>query len=146
MAKQHLSEEVRTTFSSRLNEALDKRGYPTKGRASRLGEQYGVTTSAASAWLKGSLPTMDTLIQMCKDFDVSVSWLTGSPGEIPMFDTQNLKRSVAVINQLLEEHNLAKFNLSPEKLALLYALAYRRFQAGQNVEPRELEDHVLLAS
>lgn len=146
MAKQHLSQEVRATFSERLNEVLDRRGFPKKGRASRLGEQYGVTTTAASAWLKGSLPTMDMLIQICKDFDVSVSWLTGSPGDIPMADTRNLSRSVEVINKLLRDHNLFDSKVDDAKLALLYAMAYRRFLSGQNVVAEELEDHVRLVS
>ena len=146
MAKAALSAEVRETFSRRLNEALDKRGFPKKGRASRLGEMYGVTTTAVSAWLHGSVPGMDTVLQMAKDFDVTVSWLTGSPGEIHMLDTGNLRKSVSVVAETLAMHGLWNVSVSPDKLATLFAMVYRRLMAGESLRPEELEDHVSLLS
>lgn len=63
------SEKQRASFSKRLNEALDKAGFPVRGRAPRIREQlpFDITIAGIRKWLEGeSIPTTSRLSAIAK--------------------------------------------------------------------------------
>lgn len=79
-------EELRLEFSKRLNEACDKAGVRSRGRAVDIQKQLkhqkiSVTTTAIGKWLNGeAVPEQDKLLPLASWLSVSPSWLEYGEG------------------------------------------------------------------
>lgn len=80
-------EELRLEFSKRLNEACDKAGVRSRGRAVDIQKQLkhqkiSVTTTAIGKWLNGeAVPEQDKLLPLAAWLSVSPSWLEYGEGD-----------------------------------------------------------------
>ena len=75
-------EEVQA-FSDRLNELLDARNFPAKGKGRQveLGKRYSLTQKAVRKWVEGEgLPETVRLIQIARDFGCNFEWLATGVG------------------------------------------------------------------
>jgi transcriptional regulator with XRE-family HTH domain len=73
-------------FANRLRKALDRTGFVQgRGRTSALADRYAVSREAARKWLTGlALPELPRIIELAKDFDISLEWLATGRGPMPL--------------------------------------------------------------
>lgn len=73
-------------FADRLRKALDRTGFVQgRGRTSALAHRYAVSRETARKWLTGlALPELPRIIELAKDFDISLEWLATGRGPIPL--------------------------------------------------------------
>ena len=69
-------------FASRLQKALDRADFePGRGRTGALADRYAVSRETSRKWLAGlALPEFSRIIELAKDFDVSLEWLATGRG------------------------------------------------------------------
>lgn len=143
--KPKISSDLREGFSDRLSRILDERGYPKAGRVARVSEAFGVTPSAASAWLTDTIPSLDTVLKMCEEFSVSPTYmLTGRGEEAFGIDAARLERAMRLVQEMIDAKKNRK-DISLPKLALLYSMTYNQLTSGK-VNQRELAQQVDLAA
>lgn len=143
--KPKIPSDLREGFSKRLMKVLDEHGWPNTGRVARVSEAFGVTPSAASAWLTDTIPSIDTVIRMCEEFQVSPTYLLTGKGEDTFgINSERLERSMRLVHKAIDEKR-GKKDISLPKLALLYSLTYNQLSAGK-VNSKELESQVALAA
>lgn len=73
-------------FADRLRKALDRAGFvQARGRTGALATRYAVSRETARKWLTGlALPELPRIIELARDFDVSLEWLATGRGSIPL--------------------------------------------------------------
>lgn len=73
-------------FADRLRKALDRADFVQgRGRTSSLAQRYAVSRETARKWLTGlALPELSRILELAKDFDVSLEWLATGRGPIPL--------------------------------------------------------------
>lgn len=79
-----LSDE-RQAFAKRLNQALDRAGFPPKGRGRQIqvARRYGVSQKGARKWLEGeAIPHRKRLPHFARDLDVRYEWLVSGEGSM----------------------------------------------------------------
>jgi len=71
-------------FAKRLRKALDRAGFEQgRGRTSALAARYAVSRETARKWLTClALPEFPRIIELAKDFDISLEWLATGRGSI----------------------------------------------------------------
>lgn len=71
-------------FANRLRKALDRADFVAgRGRTSALAVRYAVSRETVRKWLAGlALPELPRIIELAKDFDVSMEWLATGRGSI----------------------------------------------------------------
>lgn len=63
-------------FAQRLNQALDKKEVPARGRSTLLAKEIGVGVKAANKWINGeTLPTVDKIVEIAIFTGVTAEWL-----------------------------------------------------------------------
>ncbi|MDO1528568.1 helix-turn-helix domain-containing protein [Fulvimonas sp. R45] len=69
-------------FAERLRKALDRSGFEQgRSRTGALAQRYAVSRETARKWLTGlALPELPRIIELAKDFDVSLEWLATGRG------------------------------------------------------------------
>lgn len=87
----HLAE-----FSDRLNEALEKKGLPVRGRATELANYFKITPKAAGKWINGeALPDTKRIIDLSKWLGVGVEWLlTGQDVPVKLDNNVDLSQKI----------------------------------------------------
>ncbi|MCH8502892.1 MAG: helix-turn-helix domain-containing protein, partial [Ectothiorhodospiraceae bacterium] len=78
-----MSDENRTEFAQRLNEALDDAGFPSKGagRQVSVGKRFGVSQKAARKWLEGEgIPKTSRLMEIATELRIHFEWLLSGRG------------------------------------------------------------------
>lgn len=123
-------------FSNRLNELLDARNFPAKGKGRQveLGKRYSLTQKAVRKWVEGEgLPEIVRLIQISRDFGCNFEWLATGNGPR---DSENAEpgpfaelfrridsappETVRMIElALMPDADLEKANLSPSLKGLI---------------------------
>lgn len=94
-------------FSRRLNEVLDRAGFPAKGkgRQEALAKRYGVSQNGARKWLEAeSIPKSTRLAEMAVDLGVTTEYLLTGRGDVYFkgdIPAQNMPEIPAEIRQLL---------------------------------------------
>jgi len=69
-------DKVKEGFAKRINEAMDLKGYPMRGRARILSKQFEVSDKGAGKWLKGeSIPETSKLPLLASFLGVTTEWL-----------------------------------------------------------------------
>lgn len=73
-------------FADRLRKALDRAGFVQgRGRTSALADRYAVSRETARKWLTGlALPELPRIIELAKEFGVSLEWLATGRGPVPL--------------------------------------------------------------
>jgi len=76
-------DKIKEDFAKRINEAMDLKGYPMRGRARVLSKEFDVSDKGAGKWLKGeAIPETSKLPLLASFLGVSTEWLmtgSGSP-------------------------------------------------------------------
>lgn len=85
-----------TEFSNRLNEALNNKGLPIRGRATELANFFKITPKAASKWVNGeALPDTKRIIDLASWLHVSVEWLlTGKENPVKLDNNVDLSQKI----------------------------------------------------
>ncbi len=71
-------------FAARLNDAMDAKNMPDRGRAADMAKKFSVTPKGAGKWIKGeAIPEIGTLIEISEWLGVEINWLlTGKSSSI----------------------------------------------------------------
>ncbi|ERL54977.1 LexA family protein [Psychrobacter aquaticus] len=78
------SDDAKTAFAKRLNDALTEKGYPQRGSAQRLKREAGfdISDRAINKWLKAeTLPDHHNIELLAKFLGVNFNWLAAGQGE-----------------------------------------------------------------
>lgn len=78
------SDEAKTAFAKRLNDALADKGYPQRGSAQRLKREakFEISDRAINKWLKAeSMPDHHNIELLAKFLSVNFNWLAAGQGE-----------------------------------------------------------------
>lgn len=68
--------KIKEDFAKRINEAMESKGYPVRGRARVLSKEFEVSDKGAGKWLKGeAIPETSKLPLLAEFLGVSTEWL-----------------------------------------------------------------------
>ena len=71
------TDKIKEDFAKRLNEAMDLKGYPIRGRARILSKEFEISDKGAGKWIKGeAMPETSKFPQLSKFLGVSAEWLS----------------------------------------------------------------------
>lgn len=69
-------DKIKEDFAKRINEAMDSKGYPIRGRARVLSKQFDLSDKGAGKWLKGeSIPETSKIPLLASFLGVNTEWL-----------------------------------------------------------------------
>lgn len=128
-----------SAFSDRLNELLDARAFPAKGRGRQveLAKATGLSQKAVRKWLEGEgMPELTRLIDLATRFKCHVEWLASGrgPRDLEGASLEPLQRLMDRLSKaddatrqlvelaLLESDKAASARLSPSLLAMVRGL------------------------
>lgn len=95
------ADKIKEDFAKRINEAMDKKNYPIRGRARILSKEFGISDKGAGKWLKGeAIPETSKLPQLAEFLGVSTEWL--------LTGTTDNKADLSFTNVILNESPLRK--------------------------------------
>lgn len=70
------TDKVKEDFAKRINEAMELKGFPVRGRARVLSKEFEVSDKGAGKWLKGeAIPETSKLPLLASFLGVSTEWL-----------------------------------------------------------------------
>lgn len=74
-------DKVKEDFAKRINEAMELKGFPVRGRARVLSKEFEVSDKGAGKWLKGeAIPETSKLPLLASFLGVSTEWLMNGSG------------------------------------------------------------------
>ena len=74
-------DKVKEDFAKRINEAMELKGFPVRGRARVLSKEFEVSDKGAGKWLKGeAIPETSKLPLLASFLGVSTEWLMSGVG------------------------------------------------------------------
>lgn len=74
-------DKVKEDFAKRINEAMELKGFPVRGRARVLSKEFDVSDKGAGKWLKGeAIPETSKLPLLASFLGVSTEWLMNGSG------------------------------------------------------------------
>lgn len=74
-------DKVKEDFAKRINEAMELKGFPVRGRARILSKEFEVSDKGAGKWLKGeAIPETSKLPLLASFLGVSTEWLMSGVG------------------------------------------------------------------
>ncbi len=80
-------DRIKEGFAKRINEAMELKGYPVRGRARVLSKEFEVSDKGAGKWLKGeSIPETSKLPLIASFLGVTTEWLMNGKGSNAQFD------------------------------------------------------------
>lgn len=76
-------EKVKEDFARRLHKAMDKKGYPQRGRARILSKKFDISDKGAGKWLNGdAIPETSKIPLLAEFLDINSEWLLSGTGEM----------------------------------------------------------------
>lgn len=70
------ADKIKEEFATRINEAMDAKNYPVRGRARVLSKEFGISDKGAGKWLKGeAIPETAKIPLLAEFLSVSAEWL-----------------------------------------------------------------------
>lgn len=70
------ADKIKEEFAKRINQAMEAKNYPVRGRARILSKEFGISDKGAGKWLKGEAIPETAKIPLLADFlGVSAEWL-----------------------------------------------------------------------
>lgn len=70
------ADKIKEEFAKRINQAMEAKNYPIRGRARILSKEFGISDKGAGKWLKGEAIPETAKIPLLADFlGVSAEWL-----------------------------------------------------------------------
>lgn len=113
------TDRVKVEFAKRLHDAMDKKGYPVRGRARVLSKEFQISDKGAGKWLNGeSIPETSKIPLIAKFLDVKSEWLISGNEEITKFSDNNLIQS-NTLRSLEKEYNVKELEDFINQLELL---------------------------
>jgi len=75
------TDKIKEDFAKRINEAMELKGFPVRGRARVLSKEFEVSDKGAGKWLKGeAIPETSKLPLLASFLGVSTEWLMSGVG------------------------------------------------------------------
>lgn len=95
------TDKIKEDFANRLNEAMDLKGYPVRGRARILSKEFDISDKGAGKWIKGeALPETSKFPQLSKFLDVSTEWLLNGSGNAVINNSGNVQQNSSGIRKI----------------------------------------------
>lgn len=97
------TDRVKEEFAKRLHDAMDKKGYPVRGRARVLSKEFQISDKGAGKWLNGdAIPETSKIPVLASFLDVNAEWLLNgnTPESTPNTETFQLKQFDQILNQM----------------------------------------------
>lgn len=124
------TDRVKEEFAKRLHNAMDKKGYPLRGRARVLSKEFHISDKGAGKWLNGeSIPETSKIPHLANFLKVNAEWLltgketTAPKNVVEVISNKNEKTSMTVskLNSLtIKIEKLVNTNdLSDDKLQII---------------------------
>lgn len=113
-----ITDKVKSDFAQRLNQAMDEKGYPVRGRANVLSQIFDISNKGAGKWLKGeALPETSKFPVLADLLGVKTEWLlSGGSGK----DTKGQDEATPSGSTLKNDY-LLKVRLFEQRFAHLIA-------------------------
>lgn len=97
------TDRVKEEFAKRLHDAMDKKGYPVRGRARVLSKEFQISDKGAGKWLNGdAIPETSKIPVLASFLGVNAEWLLNgnTPEFTPNIETFQLKQFDQILNQM----------------------------------------------
>lgn len=110
------TDRIKEEFAKRLHLAMDTKGYPLRGRARILSQEFKISDKGAGKWLNGeAIPETSKIPLLASFLGVNSEWLISGNGQM---EPSLYKENSVEINKIesIELINLAKLNQNIEKL------------------------------
>ena len=94
---------VKQEFAKRLHNAMDKKGYPVRGRARILSKEFHISDKGAGKWLNGdAIPETSKIPLLAAFLGVKAEWLLNgnTPESASSTQTFQLKQFDQILNQM----------------------------------------------
>lgn len=70
------ADKIKEEFAKRINQAMEAKNYPVRGRARILSKEFGISDKGAGKWLKGeAIPETAKIPLLAEFLGVSAEWL-----------------------------------------------------------------------
>ncbi|MDQ1210582.1 SOS-response transcriptional repressor LexA [Acinetobacter baylyi] len=84
------TDRIKEEFAKRLHDAMDKKGYPVRGRARVLSKEFYISDKGAGKWLNGdAIPETSKIPLIAKFLKVNSEWLLSGSGDMDI--SNNIK-------------------------------------------------------
>ncbi|MCU4551626.1 peptidase S24 [Acinetobacter nosocomialis] len=81
---------VKQEFAKRLHKAMDKAGYPVRGRARVMSKEFNISDKGAGKWLNGdAIPETSKIPLIAQFLKVNSEWLLSGSGDIDISRNKN---------------------------------------------------------
>ena len=106
-----------------VNEALDKAGVISWGRATTIANEVSVSHATASGWLLGSLPRdSKALLRFSDKYDIDIHhWINGTPRSDGL-SAEKIERLAFILKSYEEDSNVT---LTPSQFSKLLVMLYQ---------------------
>lgn len=97
------TDRVKEEFAKRLHDAMDKKGYPVRGRARVLSKEFQISDKGAGKWLNGdAIPETSKIPVLAAFLGVNAEWLLNgnSHASTPNTEIFQLKQFDQILNQM----------------------------------------------
>ena len=95
------TDKIKEDFANRLNEAMDLKGYPVRGRARILSKEFDISDKGAGKWIKGeAIPETSKFPQLSKFLGVSTEWLLNGSGNAVINNSGNVQQNSSGIRKI----------------------------------------------
>lgn len=127
MARTTNDPELVKGFAKRINEELDRIDFPRNGRGAELAARTNVTHTTSNAWLRGVMPAISKIIEICDTLKLDFTYLcTGKRTAISSVSPINpevFRAAVAAVNGYVTSEGIQN-EVGMERLGALYLRAY----------------------
>ncbi|WP_312969786.1 XRE family transcriptional regulator [Acinetobacter gerneri] len=85
------ADKIKEEFAKRINEAMEAKSYPVRGRARILSKEFGISDKGAGKWLKGeAIPETAKIPLLAEFLGVSAEWLLNG-SEQPLVSSNGIR-------------------------------------------------------
>lgn len=123
------TDKAKLDFAKRLHKGMDLAGYPVRGRARVLSQEFGISDKGAGKWLNGeAIPETSKIPYLAKFLKVNAEWLlTGMDITPPTHSNQSIEKLETKNKEIIRFTNLLlaieeKKRLTPELINALEAV------------------------
>ena len=147
MARTTNDPELQQGFAKRLNAELDRLDFPRHGRGAELAARTHVTHTTSNAWLRGVMPSISKIIEICDTLEIDFTYLcTGKRTAISSMNAINpaiFRSAVSIVNEYVSSEGIEN-EVGIERLGALYLRAYNVLI--QKEDEQKIRDDIDLAA
>lgn len=105
------TDRVKEDFAKRLHDAMDKQGYPVRGRARVLSKEFHISDKGAGKWLNGdAIPETSKIPLLANFLSVNSEWLISGNGQMEpsIYNANSVKKNKIENIELINLERLNK--------------------------------------